>query len=334
MAMSEETIIYHLTKDEQYEDLDIEKALTREAWSVTLAEMAEERPEIVVLSADLIGATLASRFADLYPERSFNVGVAEQNLIGVAAGLALTGKIPVVATFSVFLLMRACEQVRTDICYPNLNVKLIGTAGGLSFGLGGPSHATTEDIAIARSLPNMVVIVPADYPETVQAMQAAMAHTGPVYLRVGRSAEPVVYADKPHFEIGRAHQLRDGNDVTLIGCGVMVFESLRAADALQEHGISARVIDMHTIKPLDADVVLKAALETKAILTVEEHTILGGLGSAVAEVMAEGGIGTRFKRVGILDIFATAGRPDYLREHYGLNGAAIAEHAINLLENN
>jgi transketolase len=333
MAMSEEPIIYHLTKDEQYEDLDIEKALTREAWSVTLAEMAEERPEIVVLSADLIGATLASRFADRYPERSFNVGVAEQNLIGVAAGLALTGKIPVVATFSVFILMRACEQVRTDICYPNLNVKLIGTASGLSFGLGGPTHATTEDIAIARAMPNLVVMVPADYPETVKAMRAAIEYQGPVFLRVGRSAEPVVYASEPPFEIGKAHQLRDGHDVTLVACGVMVFESLRAADILQEKGISARVIDMHTIKPLDTDVLQKAANETKAILSVEEHTIIGGLGGAVAEVLAEAGTKTRFKRVGIPDIFATSGRPDYLREYYGLNGANIAEQALSLLNN-
>ncbi len=330
--MSKEPIIYHLAKDEQYEDLDIEKALTREAWSVALAEMAEERPEIVVLSADLIGATLACRFADRYPERSFNIGVAEQDLIGVAAGLALTGKIPVVATFSVFLLMRACEQVRTDICYPNLNVKLIGTASGLSFGLGGVTHATTEDIAIARALPNMVVIVPADYLETAQAMHAAMARQGPVFIRVGRSAEPVVYATEPSFEIGKAHQLREGNDVTLIGCGVMVFESLRAADILRDQGTSARVIDMHTIKPLDAEVVLTAARETKAMLTVEEHTIIGGLGSAVAEVLAEAGVEVRFKRIGLPDIFATSGRPDYLRELYGLNGKAIAEHATALLD--
>jgi transketolase len=325
-------IAYHLTKDDQYKDLDIEKAMTREAWSMTLVEMAEEHPEIVVLSADLLKATIASRFGDRYPERTFNVGVAEQDLMGVAAGLALTGKIPVVATFSVFLLMRACEQVRTDICYPNLNVKMIGTAGGLSFGLGGVTHATTEDIALARALPNMVLIVPADYEETAQAMRAAIAHAGPVFIRVGRSAEPVIYTDGCPFELGQANQLREGEDVTIIACGVMVFESLRAADILQGQGVSARVLDMHTVKPLDTEAVGRAARETRAILTVEEHTVVGGLGGAVAETLAETGLGVRFKRIGLPDIFATAGNPDYLRQLYGLNGEAIAQQAIALLE--
>lgn len=326
-----EPIAYHLTKDDQYKDLDIEKAMTREAWSVTLVEMAEEHPEIVVLSADLLKATIANRFGDRYPERTFNVGVAEQDLVGVAAGLALTGKTPVIATFSVFLLMRACEQVRTDICYPNLNVKLVGTAGGLSFGLGGVTHATTEDIALARALPNMVVIVPADYKETAQAMRAAIAHQGPVFIRVGRSAEPVIYTDGCPFEIGRANQLREGSDVTLIACGAMVFESLRAADILQAQGVSARVLDMHTVKPLDAEAVRRAARQTGAILTVEEHSVIGGLGTAVAEVLAEMGLGVRFQRIGLPDIFATAGNPDYLRQLYGLNGEAVARRAAALL---
>jgi transketolase len=330
--MSDE-IAYHLTKDDQYKGLDIEKAMTREAWSVTLAEMADEHPEIVVLSADLLKATIANRFSDRYPERAFNVGVAEQDLVGVAAGLALTGKIPVIATFSVFLLMRACEQVRTDICYPKLRVKLIGTASGLSFGLGGVTHATTEDIALARALPNMVVIVPADYAETAQAMRAAIAHDGPVFLRVGRSAEPVIYPDGCPFELGTANQVRAGDDITLIACGGMVFEALRAADALQEQGISARVIDMHTIKPIDAEAIVKAARETGAIITVEEHTIVGGLGGAVAEVLADAGLGIRFKRIGLPDVFAVEGNPDYLRQLYGLNGKAIAEQAKSLLEN-
>jgi transketolase len=325
-------IAYHLAKDDQYKGLDIEKAMTREAWSVELAEIAEEHPEIVVLSADLIKATIASRFADRYPERAFNVGVAEQDLVGVAAGLALTGKIPVIATFSVFLLMRACEQVRTDVCYPRLNVKLIGTAGGFSFGLGGVTHATTEDIALARALPNMVVIVPADYAETARAMRAAIAHQGPVFIRVGRSAEPVIYPTGCPFEMGRANQLRTGDDVTLIACGAMVFEALRAADILQARGISTRVLDMHTIKPLDAEAVLRAARATTVILTVEEHTVIGGLGGAVAEVLAEAGAAVRFKRIGLPDVFATAGNPDHLRKLYGLNGTAIAQCATALLD--
>jgi transketolase len=327
-----EPIAYHLAKDDQYKGLDIEKAMTREAWSVTLAEMADEHPEIVVLSADLMKATLASRFSDRYPERAFNVGVAEQNLAGVAAGLALTGKIPVIATFSVFLLMRACEQVRTDICYPKLNVKLIGTASGLSFGLGGVTHATTEDIALARALPNLVVLVPADYPETVQAMRAAIAHQGPVFIRVGRSAEPIIYNEGCQFVLGRATQLRSGEDITLIACGTMVFEALRAAEALHIQGILTRVLDMHTIKPLDKEAVLRAAQETRALLTIEEHTIVGGLGSAVAEVLAEAGMSIPFRRVGLPDTFATEGNPDYLRQLYGLHGAAIAERAAALLK--
>jgi transketolase len=327
-----EPIPYHLAKDDQYKDLDIEKAMTREAWSVTLTEMADEHPEIVVLSADLMKATIASRFADQYPERAFNVGVAEQSLVGVAAGLALTGKIPVIATFSVFLLMRACEQVRTDICYPRLNVKLIGTASGLSFGLGGVTHATTEDIALARALPNLVVIVPADYPETVQAMRAAIAHQGPVFIRVGRSAEPIIYNEGCRFTLGRATQLRSGEDVTLIACGTMVFEALRAAEALHVQGILTRVLDMHTIKPLDKEAVLRAAQETQALLTIEEHTIVGGLGGAVAEVLAEAGASIPFRRIGLPDTFATEGNPDYLRQLYGLHGAAIAERAAALLK--
>ena len=326
-----EPIAYHLSKDDQYRGRDIEKAMTREAWSTTLVEMAESRPEIVVLSADLIKATLASRFADKYPHRSFNVGVAEQDLVGVAAGLALTGKIPVVASFAVFLIMRACEQVRTDICYPKLNVKLIGTAGGFSFGLGGVTHATTEDLAIARALPNLTVLVPADHAETCQAMRAAIDQPGPVYLRVGRSAEPVIYRSGCPFRIGQANVLRQGSDVSLLACGPMVFEALQAAEILAGQGLTSRVVDMHTLKPLDSAAVLSAAGETQAILTVEEHTIIGGLGSAVAETLAEAGLGTRFKRLGLADVFATEGSADYLRQVYGLHSQAIADQARSLL---
>jgi transketolase len=326
-----EPIAYHLTKDEQYRGQEIEKAMTREAWSTTLVKLGESRPEIVVLSADLMKATLASRFADKFPDRAFNVGVAEQDLVGVAAGLALTGKIPVISTFAVFLLMRACEQVRTDICYPKLDVKLVGTAGGFSFGLGGVTHATTEDLSIARALPNMTVLVPADYAETCQAMRAAIETTGPVYLRVGRSAEPVIYRSDCPFRIGQAITLRQGQDVALIACGSMVFEALQAADILAEQGLSARVVDMHTLKPLDTSTVLSAATETRALLSIEEHTVVGGLGSAVAETLAEAGVSTLFRRLGLQDIFATEGNADYLRQVYGLHGKAIAKQASALL---
>jgi transketolase len=326
-----EPIPYHLAQDDQYRGREIEKAMTREAWSTTLLEMAECRPEIVVLSADLMKATLASRFSDKYPDRSFNVGVAEQDLVGIAAGLALTGKIPVVATFAVFVLMRACEQVRTDVCYPKLNVKLIGTASGFSFGLGGVTHATTEDLSIARALPNMTVLVPADYAETCQAMRAAIDLPGPVYLRVGRSAEPVVYRSGCPFQIGRANVLSSGEDVSLLACGSMVFEALQAADILARHGLTARVVDMHTLKPLDTAAVLSSAAETRAILTIEEHTIVGGLGSAVAETLAEASASLPFKRLGMADVFATEGNADNLRQVYGLHGEAIARKALGLL---
>ena len=327
-----EPIAYHLTKDEQYRGREIEKAMTREAWSTTLVNMADSHPEIVVLSADLMKATLASRFAEKFPHRAFNVGVAEQDLVGVAAGLALTGKIPVISTFAVFLMMRACEQVRTDICYPKLNVKLVGTAGGFSFGLGGVTHATTEDLSIARALPNMTVLVPADYAETCSAMQAAIDVAGPVYLRVGRSAEPVIYRPDCPFKIGRANILCTGEDVSLLACGSMVFEALQAADILAAKGLTTRVVDMHTLKPLDTTAVLSAACETRALLSIEEHTVVGGLGSAVAETLAEAGVTTRFKRLGLEDTFATEGNADYLRQVYGLNGEGIARQAAMLLE--
>lgn len=325
-------IAYQLTKDEQYKGQTIAKAMTREAWSVTLVELAAQYPQIVVLSADLMKATLASRFADRFPDRSFNVGVAEQDLVGIAAGLALTGKIPVIASFSVFLLMRACEQVRTDVCYPKLNVKMVGTAGGFSFGLGGVTHATTEDLAIARAFPNLTVVAPADYAETAQAMRAAIRLAGPVFLRVGRSAEPVVYGENCPFELGKANLLRQGSDVTLVACGAMVFEALRAADLLLSQGIRTRVLDMHTIKPIDTEAVLAAAKETRAVLTVEEHNIVGGLGGAVSEVLAEGRSAVRFRRLGLRDIFATEGNADYLRQVYGLTGEGIASQAKDLLD--
>ncbi len=325
-------IQYHLARDEQYVWFDGPKALTREAWSRALVKIAKEHPEIVVLSADLMKATRADIFAEAFPERAFNVGVAEQDMLGIAAGLALCGKVPFVASFSVFALYRACEQVRTDVCYPKLNVKIVGIAGGLSFGMGGVTHATTEDISVARTWPNLVVLVPADAAETEKAVYAAVERQGPVFLRVGRAAEPVVYPEGCNeFEIGKAVTMRDGSDVTLIACGVQVFESLRAAETLATHGIHARVINMHTVKPLDREAVLSAARETGAILSVEENTIVGGLGSAVAEVLAEARLAVPFLRIGMRDAFAVEGNPDYLRPLYGLDGPHIAAAAEDLV---
>ena len=324
-------IRYHLSTDEQYSWLDVPKAMTREAWSRALVEIARERPDIVVLSADLMKATRADIFAEAFPDRAFNVGVAEQDMMGIAAGMALCGKMPFVASFSVFALFRACEQVRTDICYPALNVKIIGIAGGFSFGMGGVTHATTEDISVARIWPNMVVLVPADAMEAKKAIHAAVQHAGPVFLRIGRAAEPLVYRSDYEFRIGSAVEMRQGRDLTLIACGPMVFESLRAADKLSTSGIQARVLNMHTVKPLDHVSILKAARETRAILSVEENTIVGGLGSAVAEVLAEAGVCIPFTRIGLRDAFAVEGHPDQLRPLYGLDGPAIATAARDLL---
>jgi len=322
---------YHLKKDEQYKGLDIEKRMTREAFGQTLARLGKEDARIVALTADLMYPTKLDIFAEKFPERFFNLGVAEQDMVGVAAGLATCGKIPFVATFAVFATTRACEQVRTDIAYPRLNVKIVGTAAGLSFGMGGVTHASTEDIAIMRSIANMTVIVPADAVEMEKAVEAAVKHEGPVYIRAGRGAEPIIYQKDYQFEIGKSVVVRKGNDLTFMATGAMVFETLRAAEELSQRGINAQVINFPTLKPIDGKAILKAAQETKAIVTTEEHTIIGGLGSAVAEVLAEAGAKVAFKRIGLPDIFAIPGHPDELRKKYGLDSTSIVDVAEKLL---
>ncbi len=322
---------YHLKKDEQYQGLNIEKKMTRDAFARTLVRLAKEDERIVALSADLMYPTKLDIFAKQYPDRFFNLGVAEQDMMGVAAGLATCGKIPFVATFAVFATTRACEQIRTDIAYPKLNVKIVGTAGGFSFGMGGVTHASTEDIAIMRSIANMTVVVPADAMETEKAVESAVKYNGPLYIRIGRGAEPVIYKEDYQFEIGKSVTLREGRDITIISTGSMVFEALRAAEELSRDNIEARVINFHTIKPLDREAILKTARETKAIISVEEHTIIGGLGSAVSEVLAEAEIKTRFRRIGLPDIFAIPGHPDELRQKYGMNSIHIVSMARKLL---
>jgi transketolase len=286
----------------------------------------------VFLTADLVKSTKMKEFVQAYPERFFNLGIMEQNLMTVAAGMSLAGKHPFVATFGAFASMRACEQVRTDICYQGTNVKIMATHSGLSFGQAGTTHHCLEDIAIMRTFPGMTVLVPADSFETAQMVRALVDYPGPAYIRMGRGFEfPAYENDRFEFKIGKANTLREGTDITVIACGIGVEGAKEASEFLElENNISVRVVDMHTIKPLDRAAIIKAARETKAIITVEEHSIIGGLGSAVAEVLAEEGIAIPFKRLGIQDEWAMIGYPEDLYEHYGIGANGIRETCIEV----
>ncbi|TYP57855.1 transketolase family protein [Thermosediminibacter litoriperuensis] len=304
------------------------KIATREAYGEALAELGEEIKDIVVLDADLSKSTKTSVFAKKFPERFFNMGIAEQNLMGTAAGLATCGKIPFASTFAIFATGRAFEQVRNSICYPNLNVKITATHAGITVGEDGATHQSIEDIALMRALPNMTVISPADAVETKQAVRAAAMLKGPVYLRLGRHPVETIYGENYKFEVGKAVILKEGKDVALIATGVMIAEALKAAEQLSKDGIDAMVINIHTIKPIDEEVILKAA-ECGSIVTAEEHTIIGGLGSAVAEVLMEKKP-VPMKRVGIRDVFARSGKPEELMRVYGLTAEDIEEAAKSL----
>lgn len=299
---------------------------TREAYGEALRELGLENKNIVVLDADLSKSTKTNVFAKEFPDRFFNVGIAEQNLMGVAAGLAAAGKTPFVSTFAMFASGRAFEQIRNSICYPKLNVKIAATHAGLTVGEDGASHQAIEDISLMRSIPNMTVIVPADATETRYAVASAAKHNGPVYLRLGRMAVPELFGDGYDFEIGKAVELADGLDVTIIATGVMVAPARRAADELIAAGFSARVLNMHTIKPIDKETIVKAAQDTGAIVTCEEHSIIGGLGSAVAEVLVEN-MPVPMERVGVMDTFGESGTPDDLLAKYNLTVADIVQAA-------
>jgi transketolase len=291
---------------------------TREAYGDTLIELGRQNKDIFVLDADLAASTMTCKFAREFPSRFFNVGIAEQNMVGIAAGLALDGKIPFVSTFATFASMRASEQVRTSVAYPKINVKIVTTHSGLSIGTAGATHFCEEDLAIMRAIPNMTVIAPADAIQTRLAVTAAAKYRGPVYIRLGRGDSPVVYKELD-YEIGKAITLCEGTDVTLIGTGVMLHRALWAAQELSKDGIGARVIDMHTIKPLDVDIIRKAARETRAIITLEEHNVIGGLGSAVAEVIAEGREKIVLRRLGIPDVFGGVASAEQLWDSYGMS---------------
>ncbi|GAW29305.1 transketolase family protein [Carboxydocella sp. ULO1] len=307
------------------------KIATREAYGKALAQLGAQNPAVVVLDADLSKSTKTADFAKVFPERFFNVGIAEQNLMGIAAGLAAAGKIPFASTFAMFATGRAFEQIRNSIAYPRLNVKIAATHAGITVGEDGGSHQTVEDIALMRVLPGMTVIVPADGIEAEQAVFAAAVHQGPVYLRFGRSAVPQVNADNYRFEIGKIYELRPGRDVTIFACGIMVAEALNAAENLATDGIEAQVINVPTIKPLDAEAVVQAARLTGAVVTAEEHSIIGGLGSAITEALAEH-YPVPVERVGIKDTFGESGQPAELLQKYGLTAEAIRAAVFRVLK--
>jgi len=303
---------------------------TRDAYGQTLAELGEENTGIVVLDADLSGSTKTSVFAKKFPERFFNMGIAEANMVGTAAGLAAAGKIPFVSTFAIFAVGRAWEQVRQSVAYPRANVKIVATHGGVTVGEDGGSHQSVEDIAIMRAVPNMTVIVPADGPETARAIRAAAAYKGPVYVRLGRNKVPTVTAAAP-FEIGKGVQLADGTDLTFVTTGLMTAQALAAADTLKGEGIAARVVHLATVKPLDGEILLKAARETGAIVTAEEHSIIGGLGGAVAEFLGET-CPIPLKRIGVNDRFGTSGKAEELLKYFGLMPADLAAAAREIVK--
>lgn len=305
---------------------------TREAYGAALAEFGADT-NIVVLDADLSKSTKTDSFKKVYPERFINMGIAEGNMMTVAAGLATCGKIVFASTFAIFAAERACEQVRNSICYPRLNVKIGATHAGISVGEDGASHQPVEDVGIMRSIPNMTVLCPADAVETRAAVKAAIEYDGPVYLRLGRLAVPAIYDESTYkFELGKGVIISEGTDVTIFASGLMVHTAIEAVKLLAEQGISARLVDIHTIKPIDKQLIIESAAKTGALVTVEEHNIYGGLGSAVAEVASQN-CPVPMRIVGINDSFGRSGKPYALLELYGLtaqNIAAKAKEAIGM----
>ena len=301
---------------------------TREAYGNTLAEL-KDNENVVVLEADLGHATKSLKFKEVCPQRFFNMGIAEADMIGTAAGLAACGKVPFASTFSVFATGRAFDQVRNSVCYPNLNVKIVGTHAGITVGEDGGTHQAIEDIALMCSLPNMSIVVPSDDVEARAAVLAAAPYKGPMYLLMARVASPTYHNDSYVFTLGKGEIIREGSDLTIIACGLMVMKAMEAAEQLAKEGVSVRVINMHTIKPLDHKLVIESAEKTGKIITVEEANILGGLGSAVCETVSEY-CPVPVKRIGVRDIFGKSGNPDKLLQEYGLTAEHIIEEARKL----
>lgn len=310
----------------------MEEIATRIAYGKALQKLGREDPKIVALDADVSCCTMSEYFAEEFPERFFNVGIAEANMVGMAAGLATTGKTVFVHTFAMFAAGRVYDQVRNSLCYPGLNVKVVGTHAGLTIGEDGATHQCIEDLALMRAIPHMVVVCPCDGYETEQAARAIAAYQGPCYLRLGRLAVATVTEQAPgyHFELGKGVVLRDGTDLTIVGTGLMVQEALKAAEALASEGISARVVDMHTIKPIDEELLLRCARETGAIVTTEEHNVLAGLGGAVSEVVSSG-CPVPVIRHGVMDEFGKSGTPAALMERYHMLPADICACAKRAL---
>lgn len=306
------------------------KTATREAYGAFLEEIGAENESIVVLDADLSKSTMTNGFAKKYPDRFFDMGIAEQNLLGVAAGLAAAGKTAVASTFAVFAAGRAFEIIRNSICYPKLNVKVCATHAGLTVGEDGASHQAVEDLALMRALPNMTVINPADGVSAKKLLREAMALDGPAYVRLGRAKVTDIYEDESRVTLGKANRLKKGEDVAILATGIMVDVALLAREELLTRGIEAQVIDVHTLKPLDTEAVVAAARETGVLVTAEEHSVIGGLGSAVAEVLSEN-CPVPLKRVGIQDVFGESGKPDELLVKYGLTPQAIVQAALDAM---
>jgi len=306
----------------------------RKAYGETLIELGKKYPNLVVLDADLSKSTNTIMFAKKYPDRFFEMGIAEANMISTAAGLASCGKIPFVSTFAVFATGRVYDQIRMDIAYSEANVKIFATHGGISVGKDGASHQMIEDLALMRVLPNMTVIAPSDATETRKIVELMAENVGPMYARIGRADAPLIYKkeDLKDIKIGKGLTVKDGSDVSIIACGTMVDPALDAHETLKKQGIGARVIDMHTIKPLDNKLVLKCAKETNAIITVEEHSIIGGLGGAVAETLAEEGFNGKFKRMGVKDVFCESGEPKDLLEKHELNEKHIVKNVQQIMK--
>jgi transketolase len=303
----------------------------RKQYGRALVELGKERGDIVVLDADLSSSTRTADFAAAFPERFFNCGIAEQNMMDTAAGFAVSGKTAFVSTFAVFGTGRCYDQIRQSIAYPKLNIKIVLSHAGITVGGDGASHQIIEDIALMRVLPNMTVIVPVDSPETYRAIKFIAKEKGPCYVRIGRSDVPTVTDENTKFEIGHAPVMRDGKDITLIGCGIMVSKCLEAADELAKHGVDARVINLHTIKPMDEKTIVRAARETGGVVTAEEHSVMMGMGSAVAMVLVEN-FHVPMKRVGIPDVFGESGACDELMDKYGLTADNIVEAAHDVLK--
>lgn len=305
---------------------------TRESYGRTLAQLGAENDKIVVLDADLAESTKTCMFQEKFPERHFDCGIAEANMVSIAAGMAAAGMIPFVSSFAMFATGRAYEQIRNSVGYPHLNVKICASHAGISVGEDGATHQCVEDIALMRGIPGMVVVNPADDTEACQAVRALAEYYGPAYLRLGRLAVPVVNdPESYHFELGRAVTLREGKDATVIATGLMVARALEAAEQLAQEGVQVRVVNMHTIKPLDVQAVVNAANETGCIVTAEEHSVIGGLYSAVCEVMVGEGVSCPVAPVAIMDAFGQSGPANALLEYYGLTASAIAQKVRDCL---